>query len=329
MEEKRPQISVIVPVYNVEEYVEKCLASLAAQTYPAIEVLVVDDGSTDGSGSICDAWAAGDRRFQVIHFAENQGISAARNQGIRQASGAYIAFVDSDDYVEPGFLDVLYRGLTEHHADVSICGNEGQHLKDSPAQVLSPGEAAVCLARRSPFLWNAWGKLFPAEMVKEILFDRQIRCGEDILFFYRILKRVRRLAYVPDRLYHYVYRQGSLINDGVTEKRCKVLSVLDRVCEDGAADFPEAEACFRQAAMDTAARLAMEVIEEGADGSARDYLKRFRDVVRRHVSLKALVLSPDIKTLAAELALCGGVPFFKVMAAAYQIIKPIGKNRTG
>ena len=329
MEEQRPQISVIVPVYNVEEYVEKCLASVAAQTYPVIEVLVVDDASTDGSGSICDAWAAGDRRFRIIHLTENQGLSAARNQGIRQASGAYIAFVDSDDYVEPGFLDVLYRELTEKHVDVSICGNQGQHLINGPAQVLSPGEAALCLARRSPFLWNAWGKLFPADLVKEIRFDRQIRCGEDILFFYQILKRVRRLAYVPDTLYRYVYRQGSLINDGVTEKRCKVLSVLDRVCEDGAVNFPEGEVCFRQAAMDTAARLAMEAIEEGADGNVQDYLKRFRDAVRRHVSLKALALCPDIKTLAAELALWAGVPFFKVLAAAYRVIKPTGKNRTG
>ena len=103
----KPKISVVVPVYNVEAYVEKCLASLAAQTYPNMEVIVVDDASADGGGSICDAWAARDRRFQVLHLPENQGLSAARNAGVRRAQGAYSAVVESDDYVVPSVLETL------------------------------------------------------------------------------------------------------------------------------------------------------------------------------------------------------------------------------
>lgn len=318
---ERPRISVIVPVYKVEAYVEKCLASLAAQTYPNMEVIVVDDASPDGSGPLCDAWAARDRRFQVLHLSENQGLSAARNEGVRRASGAYTAFVDSDDYAEPGLLETLYRALTENQADVSVCGDDGLGLKTFPGQTFSAAETARCLARRSPFLWTAWGKLFPTELARQIPFDRQALCCEDLLFFYQILKRVQRIAYVPDPLYHYVYREGSLINNGVTEKRCVVLSVLDQICGDAAASFPEAEACFHQAALDTAARLAMQVMENGADGESRDYLKRFQADTRRHFSWKALTLCPDGKSAAAQLALQTGVPVFMALGEVYRLRK--------
>ncbi len=323
---QQPRISVIVPVYNVEAYVERCLASLAAQTYPQTEFLVIDDCSADGSGQICDAWAARDGRFQVVHLPENLGLSNARNEGVRRASGAYISFVDSDDYVEPQLLEALYQALTEGRADISVCADHGLRLKAGPAQVFSPAEAAHCLARRSPFLWTAWGKLFPAELAKQLPFHRQALCCEDLLFFYQALKRVHRIAYVPAPLYHYVYREGSLINNGVTEKRCVVLSVLDRICADAAIAFPEAEACFRQIALDTAARLSMQAAESGVDGSAGDYLRRFRDDTRRHFSWSAWRLCPDQKSMAAELALCAGVPVFEALAALYRLIKPLRKN---
>ena len=322
------KISVVVPVYNVEAYADKCLASLAAQTYPNMEVIVVDDASTDGGGVICDAWAARDSRFQVLHLSENQGLSAARNAGVRRAAGDYVAFVDSDDYVEPSLLETLYRALEENRADISICGDEGLRLKPGPAQVFTPAETARCLAGRSPFLWTAWGKLFPAELARQIPFDRDALCCEDLLFFYQVLKRAGRIAYVPAPLYHYVFREGSLIHHGVTEKRCTVLTVLDGICEDSAANLKEAEPCFRQVALDAAARLAMQALEDGAEGNVRDYLKRFRAHTRRHFSWRAWALGPDGKSRAAELALWAGTPVFQVMATLYRQIKRVRKRGT-
>lgn len=328
MGEKQGKISVVVPVHNVEAYVEKCLASLAAQTYPDMEVIVVDDASTDGGGAICAAWAARDSRFQVLRLPENQGLSAARNAGVRRAAGDYVAFVDSDDYVEPGLLETLHRALEENRADISICGDEGLRLKPGPARVLAPAEAARCLAERSPFLWTAWGKLFPAELVRQAPFDRSALCCEDLLFFYQALRRAGRIAYVPDPLYHYVFREGSLIHHGVTEKRCTVLAVLDGICEDAAASFKEAEPCFRQVALDSAARLAMQALEDGAEGSVREYLKRFREHTRRHFSWRAWALGPDGKSRAAELALWAGTPVFQAMAALYRQRKRVRRRRT-
>ncbi|MCI8406790.1 MAG: glycosyltransferase family 2 protein [Lawsonibacter sp.] len=328
MIQERPLMSVIVPVYNVEGYLEACLASLAAQTYFQIEVILVDDASTDGSGRICDAWAARDGRFQVLHLPENRGPSVARNRGVSLASGDYIAFVDSDDYVEHHFLEALYDALKENRGEISICGSEGLHLKAGPARLLSPEEAARCMARRALFLWTAWGKLFPAELAKQIPFDSQALCCEDLLFFYQVLKRVRRIAYVPDPLYHYVYREGSIINHGVTEERCTVLPVLDWICGD-VAGFPEIETCFHQIAMDTAVRLAMQSMEIGTESSVRDYLKRFRNTVRFHFSWRALTLCPDKKSVAAQLALCAGVPAFGALAVVYRLIKSMRKNGRG
>ena len=128
-----PKISVIVPIYQVEAYVERCLTSLAAQTWPHMEVIIIDDGSPDGRGRICDGWAARDERFQVVHLPENRGLSAARNEGVSRASGAYIVFVDSDDYVEPELLKTLYRALAEGRGDISVCGGEGLGLRAGPA----------------------------------------------------------------------------------------------------------------------------------------------------------------------------------------------------
>ena len=144
MEGERPKISVIVPVYNVEAYVERCLASLAAQTYPHVEVVMVDDASTDGGGRICDAWAAREEGFHVVHLQENQGVSAARNEGSHRASGAYIAFVDSDDYVEPNLLEKLYQALT---------GREMSASAETWAWACEPVPPGYSLQRRRPGAW--------------------------------------------------------------------------------------------------------------------------------------------------------------------------------
>ena len=120
MGEKQGKISVVVPVHNVEAYVEKCLASLAAQTYPDMEVIVVDDASTDGGGAICAAWAARDSRFQVLRLPENQGLSAARNAGVRRAAGDYVAFVDSARVLAPAEELALWAGTPVFQAMAAL-----------------------------------------------------------------------------------------------------------------------------------------------------------------------------------------------------------------
>lgn len=327
MEKEQPLISIIVPMYNMESYIEKCLDSLLAQTYSPMEIIVVDDASKDGCGNICDDFAKKDIRIQVVHLPVNRGLSAARNEGVNRAAGKFAVFVDSDDYVEPGLLETLYQNMAESGADISVCASEGIGLKEGMARTYSREETVRCLALRTPFLWMVWGKLFPMELVKKHPFDEGAFCCEDLLFFYQVLNEVERVSFVPDKLYHYVYREGSLINRGVDEKRCRVLSVLDAICEDAWVHFPEAEAGFHQVALDTNARLAMLTVEIGtANGQTMAYLKRFQNNIRRHFCFQAVRISPGIKDSIAILLLWASAGVFWGMALLYCRIKRLRKG---
>ena len=324
MNSMKPIISIIVPVYNVEPYLEKCLDSISAQTYTNIEVILVDDASTDRCGSICDAYASRDGRMQAVHFLANRGLSAARNEGGSRASGEYITFIDSDDSVKPDLLDMLYSNLTKKESDISICGIEGPGQKKAPASTYTSDEAVCCLARRTPFLWNVWGKLYRTEDVKKHPFDEHAVCCEDLLFFYQMLKGAERISYFPNPLYHYLYRPGSLINSGIDKRRCTVLSVLDRICADASVHFTKAVPGLRLLAMDTCVRLAMQAVEDGTkDAGLFTYLRRFRKKIRQHFAWEALVLCRDKKTKASILLLHVSATAFCGIAAVYKCVKRI------
>ena len=325
MEQKNPLISVIVPVYNVEAYVEKCLASLAAQTYLNMEVIVVDDASTDGGGVICDAWAARDSRFQVLHLPENRGLSAARNAGVRRAAGDYISFVDSDDYVEPGLLETLYRSLLETGADISVCGTGGMTGEEARAAVYSREEALRWIVWHGFFLYSAWGKLYPAELVKACPFHEGVFCSEDLLFLYQAFQRIDRLSYTPEKLYYYVCRKGSLSHNPDFERKCTALLVIDSICEDAAVRSREVLPDFQQLALEIYRDFAREAVERNMKaGQTFRYLKRFQKGVRRHFSRRALALLPRARGRAAVLALYTSTAAFWVLARVYARIKRRG-----
>src|SRR5699024_8862594 len=134
--EEAVKISIIVPVYNVEAYVEKCLQSISVQSIQAIEILVVNDGSTDKSGEICDAYAKKDARLKVVHEAK-RGVSAARNTGVRHAVGEYIGFVDGDDYIEEKMYEQLYTNCIETGSDIAIC-TLGREINEELVQKKEP-----------------------------------------------------------------------------------------------------------------------------------------------------------------------------------------------
>ena len=144
-------ISVVVPVYNAGDYLERCLDSLAAQTYPNWEVALADAGSTDGSGRACRERAARDGRFRYVALPVNRGPSAARNAGVERAAGALISFVDADDHIEPDLLEKLHRSLTDSGADISACGADGLRLESGAVDcwdnLIGAGPHSTCLER--------------------------------------------------------------------------------------------------------------------------------------------------------------------------------------
>lgn len=322
MEQEKPMISVIVPVYNVEAWIGRCLDSILAQTYENIEVILINDASSDESGRICDHYAARDGRITVLHFSENRGPSAARNEGIRKARGAFASFIDSDDYVEPCLLEKLYDNLLENGADVSACGADGIKLKGGPPGTFSRSEAVCCLAHGVPFNLVPWGKLYAMELVKKHPFDERYFYSEDLLFLYEILKSSNRVSYLPDRLYHYVNREGSQVHSGVSERKCTALLVHDKVCSDASVHFPEALSGFQQIALDTNTRMAMLAVETDMPPEELfGYLKRLCQNTRRHFSWKALMLCQEKKVVAASLLLYAGDTVFHGIADIYKQIK--------
>lgn len=198
--EQQKRISVIVPVYNVEDYLPKCLDSILAQTYQNLEIILVDDGSPDRSGEICDQYAERDSRVAVIHKA-NGGVCAARNVGLDAATGEMIGFVDSDDWIEPDMYEVLLEKMQEHGADIVQSGMES----DGSKSVEECLRRLVCMDNI-----EVWRNLYRSEVIGSVRFSERLRSSEDLLFNYQVFKRARKCFYIGESKYHHCYVQGSL-----------------------------------------------------------------------------------------------------------------------
>ena len=215
------KISVIIPVFNSEEYLEKCLASLLAQEFEDWECILVDDGSTDLSSKICDDWSERDSRYVVIHQS-NSGVSAARKRGIRAATGSLVAFVDCDDAVSPRYLSALSEAILSEDADLAVCGmtieRAGKPIeeKKTPDVKWFPLDsfhiAPFCVLERNHLLFGPVGKIYRKQLFPNhhAPFDERIDYGEDLLFNLEYLQRTHSVAVVSEALYHYRKRENTL-----------------------------------------------------------------------------------------------------------------------
>ncbi len=218
-----PLISVIVPVYRVESYLNKCVQSIAGQTYRNLEILLVDDGSPDDSGAICDAWAAKDSRIRVIHK-ENGGGGAARNTALDAASGELIAFVDSDDYIAPDMYDHLY-GLLRDGADIAECDfvitpDDGAEFAVAEPQitVYNREEAMREHIQDTVFRQLIWNKLYRREMIGGIRFPVGTAI-DDEFFTYQVLGNAKKLVRSTKVCYAYRQQPGSIMHQTYSLKR--------------------------------------------------------------------------------------------------------------
>ncbi len=222
-------VSVIVAVYNIEEYLPRCVDSILAQTYRNLEIILVDDGSKDQSGSICDSYAEKDRRIKVIHK-KNGGLSDARNAGMDAASGEYIGFVDGDDWIEPDMYRAMYFACEKEKAQAAVCrykqitksgiidGSAGNSVSLSRDEAL---EIYVCGDERYLIYNSVWSKLFARDLVEGMRFPVG-KNSEDIMFTTRAFCRMERLVYLDEAYYNYVLdREGSIMNEKAGERRLK------------------------------------------------------------------------------------------------------------
>jgi glycosyltransferase involved in cell wall biosynthesis len=212
-----PLISIIVPVYNVEKYLSKCLDSIVNQTYKNLEIILIDDGSTDNSGDICDEYANKDNRIKVIHKS-NGGISDARNKGLDIAKGEYIGFVDSDDYIAEDMYEYLYNFVIENDLDVAMCAScnvyQGKIIyhKNFESIILDKKEKIIENIFINPSGGSAvsvWGKLFKYNVIKDIRFDFGKTC-EDVYFVLKWIENTNKFGRCDKAKYYYVQREGSI-----------------------------------------------------------------------------------------------------------------------
>lgn len=218
------EISVIVPIYNVEAYLPRCVDSLLHQSFTDYEIILVDDGATDGSPALCDAYAAREERVRTIHK-QNGGLSDARNAGIDAASGAYLAFVDSDDWVDDDFLKVLYENAVQNDADISVVNfhksfPERYEPAPSAPEGLYTGEQAITYlyADISIYVNIACNKLYKKELFETIRYPVG-KLHEDGLTTYKLLFAAKRVYFSDRDLYSYFQRGDSIMNQRFTESR--------------------------------------------------------------------------------------------------------------
>lgn len=214
-------ISVIVPIYKAEKYLDRCIASIAGQTYESLEIILVDDGSPDSCPGICDCWAKKDGRIKVLHQ-ENSGVSVARNSGLEISTGKYIVQVDSDDYIAPNMIEQLYKCLTANDADLSICsylkGNEDAYnFTEDCENEVEVMNAEVALRRIYESSESALQYVVPwAKLYKRKLFDGiRYPVGkifEDIYVTHQVLHRCKRIAVIQSKLTYYYQHPDSIMN---------------------------------------------------------------------------------------------------------------------
>lgn len=232
-------VSIIVPVYNVEQYLKKCVLSILEQSFQMFEIILVDDGSTDSSGALCDELAELDDRIQVIHQ-KNKGLSGARNTGLKRATGEFITYLDSDDSLHKNCLEILYKNAVQYNAAVSVCNyrlvweqkeeENPSKEKEYQAHVYTGREAACKIVKEnSRFMITAWGKLYRRELIPLLEYPEG-KTHEDEFVTYRILYSVEKVVVSEQPLYLYLQRGNSIMNGGYGVKRLdKLIALKDAI----------------------------------------------------------------------------------------------------
>lgn len=277
------KLSIIIPIYNCEKYIGKCVDSLLKQKYDDFEIILVDDGSTDGSTRICEDYSNHYKKVIFIHK-ENGGVSSARNAGLKKAHGKYIGFIDADDFVSSDMFFKMICEIEKNNCDMAICGyyvvkNNEKIFKDwekNVPHVLSKEEFLYYLSGKfyRGFVWN---KLYKKSLIKSLTFDESISICEDMLFNVNYGKNVNKVVFLKEKLYNYVIRCGSAVNSKYSEKCLteiksykKIISLLYD-CEE------KVYIGFCEAALETALKIKLKTIGNNISTDEKKIINDFID----------------------------------------------------
>ena len=247
MESPHHKLSIIIPVYNIVRYLDRCLRSIVSQSFEDFELLLIDDGSTDDSGGFCDDWEKWDSRIRVFHK-PNGGVSSARNLGLDNAKGEFITFVDGDDYILPGMYERLMMLQKEHDADIAIGGFASENQKGvfvpyyycDEVKTLSQQEQLKCLFTNTYYSCSCCDKVFRRTLVQDLRFDVKVSHYEDLLFCYEAMKKSQKAVFTSEPFYRYCANgNGTTCRKPFGDKQMTMLDVWDYIREDAMQRFPE------------------------------------------------------------------------------------------
>lgn len=236
------KVSIVLPVYNVQDYLEKCVDSIRKQTYKDLEIILVNDGSTDNSGRICDELAKQDSRIRVIHQA-NGGVSVARNTGVKHATAEWLTFIDSDDYVTSDYIKYLLDLATEHQADISI--GAYTYIIDSREKNRATGEVAVMTKERAlermllddGFDMGPWGKMYRTSLFEGIEYPVG-KIYEDSATTYKLIDQATRVVYGSKSIYYYIHHATSIVNVTFNPKKMDMIDVTKEMYQFVVQNYP-------------------------------------------------------------------------------------------
>ena len=242
----KPLISVILPIYNVETFLPRCVESVMRQTYKNLEIILVDDGSPDGCPQLCDAYAKQDERIRVLHKA-NGGLSDARNQGALIATGKYITFIDSDDYVKDTYVEYLYRLIEKYQTRMSLCTHtvvfeNGKTIRydEGGDEVLSTENCLERMLYDDVINTSAWAKLYETEMVRQFPYPVG-KLFEDIATTYKFFMACGSIACGYESQYFYMLRSSSIVYQQFNPKKLELLEMTDCMADDVRKQYPQLE----------------------------------------------------------------------------------------
>lgn len=292
----KPLVSVIVPVYKVEQYLDRCVTSLLTQTYSDFELILVDDGSPDRCGAICDSYADRDGRVQVIHQ-KNKGLSGARNSGVAVAKGEYICFVDSDDMVARDYIEVLLSCIRDTGADVVECGRIDVYddmipscqRGDKDERLYSAKDGLKMLILNNGFSQTVWNKMYRKSALSDVSFPEG-KLHEDEFFTWKVVAGAKKVAVVKWPLYYYFHREGSIM-ETFSERRLDFLEArYERHCY--------VEECVPECtdmSKDSIAFPAILILQRIVSSRDRRMLENTYPIIKRYYELTKFTLADAMK----------------------------------
>ncbi|MEE0887750.1 MAG: glycosyltransferase [Candidatus Saccharimonadaceae bacterium] len=314
---KAPFVSIIIPVYNTAKFLPRCLDSVIRQTYRNLEIIIVDDGSTDNSYDIAKQYTQKDPRIKLIHQ-KNQGLSGARNTGITKSTGTYLTFIDSDDEIKPTFTEKLLTALQKNNAGISICsfkevypnGKNTHFSNNYPAKIYDAKSALQAMLQENGFMLSATMKLFPKAYFKNIRFPVG-RLHEDVGTTYKLIMQADKTSFIPDELYIYHHHNNSIVSaKNFDPHKLDIITLTDQMCNDIDHKYPDLKNVTNERRMRARFSILRQIPPHHSEvKNIINYLKIHRSYIIKNptatkadkIALKLALISPRLFQIAYKL----------------------------